>query len=59
LTVVDKYVYDIYSNPINKMNQNQNKNFKYWCKEIKKDPRNEIIFHHWLTALIKETKKEA
>jgi len=40
------------------MNQNQNKNFKYWCKEIKKNPRNEIIFHNWLKALIKETKKE-
>ena len=40
------------------MNQNQNKNFEYWCKEIKKDPRNEIIFNYWLEALIKETKNE-
>ena len=37
-------------------NRHQTKNFKYWCAEIKKNPRNEIIFHHWLNALIKETK---
>ena len=37
-------------------NKHQTKNFKYWCAEIKKNPRNEIIFYHWLNALIKETK---
>ena len=34
------------------------KDLSYWTKKIKANPNNEIIFHYWIKALIKETKQE-
>tara|TARA_R100000152_G_C6605413_1_gene61095 strand:+ start:92 stop:256 length:165 start_codon:yes stop_codon:yes gene_type:complete len=34
------------------------KNLKYYSKKIKEEPRNQIIFHLWLRALIKEVQYE-
>ena len=39
-------------------NKFQNKDLKYWSKKIKANPKNQVIFHYWLNALIKETKLE-
>jgi len=39
-------------------NKLQNQDLKYWSKKIKDEPKNEIIFHYWLKALIEETKQE-